>query len=253
VTGRVQGRVAVVTGAARGIGRASAERLAAEGAAVALLDLHDDVHDAARELREAGAHARSWVVDVSDEEAVGRCIDAVGAEFGGIDILHSHAGVLLAAAAIDETVERWDRTFAVNVRGMFLMARATLPAMRRRGGGAVVLTGSMSGMIAETEFLGYCTSKAAVNHMARQLALDYAADNIRVNAVCPGWVDTPFNDEFLEGMTQAEVDALVREQVPLGRQGSAEEVAAAVLFLASPEASYITGHQLVIDGGYTIR
>jgi NAD(P)-dependent dehydrogenase (short-subunit alcohol dehydrogenase family) len=136
---------------------------------------------------------------------------------------------------------------------MFLMARATLPAMRRRGGGAVVLTGSMSGMIAETEFLGYCTSKAAVNHMARQLALDYAADNIRVNAVCPGWVDTSFNDEFLEGMTQAEIDALVREQVPLGRQGSAEEVAAAVLFLASPEASYITGHQLVIDGGYTIR
>ena len=108
-------------------------------------------------------------------------------------------------------------------------------------------------MIAETEFLGYCTSKAAVNHMARQLALDYAADNIRVNAVCPGWVDTPFNDEFLEGMTQVEIDALVREQVPLGRQGSAEEVAAAVLFLASPEASYITGHQLVIDGGYTIR
>jgi NAD(P)-dependent dehydrogenase (short-subunit alcohol dehydrogenase family) len=253
VTGCVQGKVAVVTGAARGIGRASAERFAAEGAAVALLDVHDGVLDAAGDLRAAGAAARGWVVDVSDENAVGHCIEDVIAEFGGIDIVHSHAGILLAAAATNETVARWDRTFAVNVRGMFLMARATLPEMKRRGGGAIVLTGSMSGIIAETDFLAYCTSKAAVNHMARQLALDYAPDNVRVNAVCPGWVDTPFNDEFLDGMTPAQIDSLVREQVPLGRQGSAEEVAAAVLFLASSEASYITGHQLVIDGGYTIR
>ena len=254
VTGpRLAGRVAVVTGARRGIGRASAERLASEGASVALLDAHEGVLETARELEAGGAGARGWVMDVSDEDAVRACLDEVVASFGGIDILHSHAGVLMPASAIDETVARWDRTFAVNVRGMFLMARAALPSMRLRGGGAIVLTGSMSGIIAESEFLAYCASKAAVNQMARQLALDYAADNIRVNAVCPGWVDTNFNDEFLEGMTQDEVDALVREQVPLGRQGTAQDVAAAVAFLVSDDAAYITGHQLVIDGGYTIR
>jgi NAD(P)-dependent dehydrogenase (short-subunit alcohol dehydrogenase family) len=255
VTGqRFAERVAVVTGARRGIGWASATRLAAEGASVALLDIHEDVVSAAEELgRAPGVRARAWRIDVSDEVAVDRCIRDIQDLFGGIDILHSHAGVLLPAAATDETVARWDRTFAVNVRGMFLMARAVLPAMRARGGGAIVLTGSMSGIIAEPGFLAYCASKAAVNHMAKQLALDFAADNVRVNAVCPGWVDTHFNDEFVEGMTEEELDALVREQVPLGRQGTVEDVAAAVAFLVSEEAAYITGHQLVIDGGYTIR
>ena len=141
----------------------------------------------------------------------------------------------------------------MNVRGMFLMVRAVIPQMRRHRGGTIVLTGSMSGMIAEPDLLAYCTSKAAVNHMTHQLALDYAADGIRVNAVCPGWVDTSFSDELLAGMSREKVDAMVREQVPLARQATAAEVAAAVAYLASDEAGYITGHLLVMDGGYTLR
>lgn len=250
---RFTGMTALVTGAARGIGRASAERLAREGARVALVDVAEDVKDTAAELRSSGLKADGWPADVSDEQAVAGTVQDVETRLGGIDVLHSNAGVLLPASAEQESLERWERTFAVNVRGMFLMARAVIPGMRRRRAGAIVLTGSMSGLIAEPAFLAYCTSKAAVNHMARQLALDYAGDGIRVNAVCPGWVDTNFSDDVLAGMTRDEVDAMVREQVPLARQATPAEVAAAVAFLASSEAAYITGHLLVMDGGYTLR
>jgi NAD(P)-dependent dehydrogenase (short-subunit alcohol dehydrogenase family) len=250
---RFKGLTALVTGAARGIGRASAERLASEGAQVALVDVSANVEEAAAQLRRAGLAAEAWAADVSDEDAVAAAVCEVEARLGTIDVLHSNAGVLLPASAEQESLERWERTFAVNVRGMFLTARAVIPGMRRKRSGAIVLTGSMSGLIAEPAFLAYCTSKAAVNHMARQLALDYAVDGIRVNAVCPGWVDTNFSDDLLAGMTRDEVDAMVREQVPLARQATADEVAAAVAFLASDEAAYITGHLLVMDGGYTLR
>lgn len=250
---RFTGRTVLVTGASGGIGRASAERLAMEGARVALVDVAEEVEVTATELRASGLQAKAWRADVSDERAVERTVREIAQQLGGIDVLHSNAGVLLPASAEQESLERWERTFAVNVRGMFLMVRAVIPEMRGHGGGAIVLTGSMSGMIAEPGMLAYCTSKAAVNHMARQLALDCAADGIRVNAVCPGWVDTSFSDELLAGMSQEQVDAMVREQVPLARQATVAEVAAAVAFLASDEAGYITGHLLVMDGGYTLR
>lgn len=253
MTGRLEGRTAVVTGAAQGIGLASARRLGQEGARVALVDLSSKaVADAADGLRGDGIDAGSWVADVSAEADVREAVAAIAQEFGRIDVLHSHAGILLPAAALDETVERWERTMAVNVRGMFLMTRAVIPSMQAQGGGAIVLTGSTAGIVAEPDFLGYCTSKAAVNHMARQLALQYAEDGIRVNAVCPGWVDTAFSDPILEGMSDQEVDDAVKDSVPMGRQGTAQEVAAVVAFLASDDASYVTGHGLVVDGGLTI-
>ena len=250
---RFAGMTALITGAAGGIGRASAERLAMEGARVALVDVAEEVDAVAAELRGSGLQANAWRADVSDERAVEVTVREVAQQLGRIAVLHSNAGVLLPASAEQESLENWERTFAVNVRGMFLMVRAVIPQMRRHRGGTIVLTGSMSGMIAEPDLLAYCTSKAAVNHMTRQLALDYAADGIRVNAVCPGWVDTSFSDELLAGMSREKVDAMVREQVPLARQATAAEVAAAVAYLASDEAGYITGHLLVMDGGYTLR
>ncbi len=250
---RFKDEVVVVTGARQGIGRACAARFAAEGASVALLDVHPEVHEVARELESGDADAKGWVVDVADASSLQRCANEVIIDFGGVDVLHSHAGIWRSASAIEETNDSWERLFAVNVRGMFLTVKTFLPAIRSRGGGAIVLTGSMSGIIAEQESLAYCTSKAAVNHMAKQLALDYARDQIRVNAICPGWVDTAFAADFISSLTETELNDALRTQIPLGRQGSADEIAAAVAFLASDEASYITGHQLVIDGGYTIQ
>ncbi len=248
---RFGGRAAIVTGAARGIGRASAARLGGEGARVALLDVDaDGVHAAAAELRDDGIEADAYVCDVSSEDSVAAAVAAAADRFGRIDVLHANAGILHPGAATEETLAHWQHTLAVNVTGVFLTVRAVLPHMLRQRSGAIVLTGSISGFIAEPEFLGYCTSKAAVNHMARQLALDYAARGIRVNAVCPGWVDTHFGDVL--ALSEAEIEEGVRATVPMGRQAAPEEVAAVVTFLASDDASYVTGHCLVMDGGYTL-
>jgi NAD(P)-dependent dehydrogenase (short-subunit alcohol dehydrogenase family) len=247
-------KVVVVTGAARGIGFACAQRFAVEGATVCLADADEDrLEAAAAALAEAGYTVDAAAVDVSVEASVEAAITGFGERHGGIDVVHAHAGVLLPAAVGDETLDRWERTLSVNVTGVFLTVRAALPQLRRRGGGAIVLTGSTAGIVAEPEFLAYCTSKAAVNHMARQLALDLVGEGVRVNAVCPGWIDTAFNDQFTAAMSAAEVASAVSDLVPMGRQGSAGEVAAAVAFLASDDASYITGHALVVDGGITIR
>jgi len=248
---RFRGAIAVVTGAARGIGFASAELFGQEGALVALLDIDSDgVEAAAERLRHQGIEAIAITCDVARETAVESAFATVDEQFGRIDVLHASAGILLPATVVEETLERWERTLSVNVTGVFLTARAALRRMVPQRSGTVVLTGSMSGMIVEPDLLGYCTSKAAVNHMARQLAYDHAKHGIRVNAVCPGWVDTLFGEEF--AMSAEETVAAVRATVPMGRQATPEEVAAVVAFLASDDASYVTGHCLVMDGGYTL-
>ena len=251
---RFADKVVVVTGAARGIGFASARRFAREGARACLADVDEARLEAAvAALAGEGYAVDAETVDVSVEASVESAVGAFADRHGGIDVVHAHAGVLLPAGIGAETLERWERTLSVNVTGVFLTVRAALPGLRRRGGGAVILTGSTAGIVAEPDFLSYCTSKAAVNHMARQLALDLAAERIRVNAVCPGWIDTEFNDPFIAGMSAQDVAAAVSGLVPMDRQGTADEVAAAVAFLASEDASYITGHTLVVDGGITIR
>lgn len=247
---RFDGRVAVVTGGGHGIGRASALRLAAEGAAVAVLDVDGD---GAQETAErAGGGSTAFSCDVSDANAVREAIDATVARFGGVDVLHSNAGVLLPGGAAEATPEDWDRTFAVNVRGMFLLARAVVPVMRERGGGAIINTASTAGIAAEPDLAAYCASKGAVIQLTRQLAVDYSRDGIRVNCVCPGWIDTGFNDPMLVGVGEEELAELIDRMVPLGRQGTPEEVAAVVAFLASEDASLVTGHALVADGGLTV-
>ena len=190
------------------------------------------------------------VADVSDEQAVADLGARIATAHGRVDILHNNAGRLRGGSVTDLSVDEWDLTFAVNVRSMFLVSRALIPLMLPNGG-AIVNTASTSGLVGEMGIPAYNSSKGAVVNLTRQLAADYTRRGIRVNCVCPGWMPTGFNDPVLEGMSDDEVDAMVESTVPMGRQGTPEEIAAAVTFLASDDATYVTGHALVVDGGLT--
>jgi len=245
-------KVVMVTGAGHGIGRASILRFASEGAAVAVVDMRGAAAESvAKECSDAGAHAVAYGVDVSGSDAVDALVQAVIRDFGRIDIVHSHAGRLRAGTVLETTLEEWDLTFAANVRSMFLVARAVIPVMRAQGGGAIVTTGSISGMLGEPALAAYAASKAAVVNLTRALAIDGAPDNIRVNCLCPGWVDTGFNDPQFEHdeMTDEDIESVIKRTVPMGRQGTPEEMAATAAFLASNDASYITGQTILVDGG----
>ena len=250
---RFGGKVVIITGAASGIGLASARRFAQEGAILGLVDLDEAALGRAAETLSSSSHVVGRVADVADEHQIAGAFDGLVAELGRVDVLHANAGVVASGGVEDENYPRFRRTLEVNVGGAFLACRAALPHIIAAGGGSIVTTGSISGMVAEPSLLAYCTSKAAINHMTRQIALDYATRNVRVNAVCPGWIDTPFNDFIVNAMSREELAQAVDAVVPMRRQGTAEEVAAAVAFLASDDASYITGHCMVVDGGYTLR
>jgi meso-butanediol dehydrogenase / (S,S)-butanediol dehydrogenase / diacetyl reductase len=248
---RFEQKVVVVTGAGHGIGRASALRFAREGGQVVVVDVNgDSAAETVGLIVEGGGAAHALAVDVSDERAVDGLGAEVAARHGRVDVLHNNAGRLRAGSVTELAVEEWDRTFAVNVRSMFLVSRALIPLMRPRGG-AIVNTASTSGLVGEMGIPAYNSSKGAVVNLTRQLAADYTREGIRVNCVCPGWIPTGFNDPVLADMTDDEVDAMVKATVPMGRQGTPEEIAAAVTFLASDDATYITGHALVVDGGLT--
>jgi meso-butanediol dehydrogenase / (S,S)-butanediol dehydrogenase / diacetyl reductase len=182
---------------------------------------------------------------------VAATVERITRDLDGIDVLHSNAGRLSAGSVLEVSLAEWQRIFAVNVTAMFLFARAVIPVMRADGGGAIVTTGSISGMLGEPALAAYTASKAAVVNLTRQLAIDFARDGIRVNCICPGWVDTGFNDPQFEHdeMSAQDIAELIDRTVPMGRQGLPEEMAAAVAFLASADASYITGQTLLVDGG----
>lgn len=248
---RFQDMVAVVTGSAHGIGRATALRLASEGAHVAILDVRDaDGERVAAECDDAGGQGRYYRCDVTDPAGVPAVVERVAADMGTVDVLHANAGRLRAGTVLETDLEEWSRILTVNVTGMYLVVRAAVPVMRRDGG-AIVTTGSISGLFGEPALTAYTASKAAVVNMTRSLAIDLAAYGIRVNCVCPGWVDTGFNDPQFEHdqLTADDVQALIDRTVPMRRQGEPAEMAAAVAFLASADASYITGQTLVVDGG----
>lgn len=254
--GRMENRVALVTGAGAGIGRASAVLLAREGAEVAVTDVDAAAaEEVVREIEGVVGTARAWELDVSDEEQVRRVIDEVAEHYGRLDLLVNNAGIAGADRPTHElSLEEWEEVHAVNTRGVFLCTKHAIPHMRAAGGGSVVNLSSIYGIVGAPDVPPYHASKGAVRVMTRTDAMLYAEDGIRVNSVHPGFVRTPMVEEFLEGQSDAEE---TRRQLvglhPLGRLGEPEEIARGILFLASEESSFMTGAELVIDGGYTAR
>jgi NAD(P)-dependent dehydrogenase (short-subunit alcohol dehydrogenase family) len=248
----LEGRVAVVTGAGHGIGAATAARLAADGATVAVCDIRPSAaDDVAERIRSAGGQAEAFVADVADPEAVAGLVPAIEERLGPIDILDNNAGRLVPGTVLTQDIAEWQRTLSVNISSVFLMSRAVIPSMRERGRGVIVNTGSISGIVGEPDLVAYNTSKAAIINLTKQLAADFSRDGIRVNCICPGWIRTGFNDPLFEGWTEEAIQELVERQVPLGRQGTAEDIADAVAFLCSDDSRYVNAHALVVDGGLT--
>jgi cyclopentanol dehydrogenase len=247
--GRLSGKVAVITGAARGQGAAEAELFCREGARVVLADVRDaDGEQRAEGLRSAGHEAIFCHLDVSNAADWAGAIEAAESTFGSVDVLVNNAGVVSFGGVADCSAEEWDRVVAVNQTGVFLGMRAASPGMRSAGVGSIVNVSSIFAVDAVPGYFAYQASKAAVVQMTRAAAVDLAPVGIRVNCVLPGLIFTPMTKTEPEAMVAANI-----EMTPLGRGGQPEEVAAGVLFLASDEASYVTGAVLPIDGGYTAQ
>jgi 3-oxoacyl-[acyl-carrier protein] reductase len=250
----LSGKTAIVTGGASGIGRATALRLASCGAAVVVADLDGDLASVvAKEIAEGGGTAVAVEVDVTSAAGVGAMAAAAEEQFGRVDIVSCNAGYThrpQACLELDEAA--FARTFDVNVKGAWLSARAVIPALRRAGGGAITITGSVMGERTRPGFSAYAPSKAAANHLARTLALELAADAIRVNAVAPVATETPMLPRFLGLEDPDGARERFVASIPLGRLAEAQDVADAIAFLSSDEARFITGIVLPIDGGRSI-
>ncbi|WP_298131751.1 SDR family NAD(P)-dependent oxidoreductase [Micropruina sp.] len=248
---RLAGKRAIVTGGAGGIGRATAAAFAAEGASVAVLDLDEAGAQAVAEsIIASGGTAIALSVDVSDEAAVASAVAAVVAQFGGLDVVFNNAGIARRTTAVETALADWELSFAVNVRSIFLMCKYAIPHLEAAGGGSIVNTGSGWGLKGGARALPYCASKGAVVNMTRALAIDHGPANIRVNSINPGDTDTGMlrSEAAQIGWTE---DAFLADAAdrPLRRMARPEEIAAAVVFLASDEASFVTGSALVVDGG----
>jgi len=256
MSGRVAGRVAFVTGAGMGIGRAASVRLAQEGATVfATSRTLAHAEETCQEVeRDSGATAYALALDVADRGAVDRVADEIAGRAGRIDIVVANAGFTLthAPALMDTTDEEWDRIFSVNVAGMFATCRAALRHMPE--GGAIVTVGSINSFVAWENDGAYTASKGAVLQLTRALALDVVARRIRVNTVCPGVIDTALTRDFIDRAEDPEgLAAEYAGVAPMNRMGTPREIADCILFLASDEASFVTGTSLIADGGTVIR
>jgi NAD(P)-dependent dehydrogenase (short-subunit alcohol dehydrogenase family) len=249
-SGALAGKVALVTGGASGIGRATAILLGREGAAVVVQDLREEGRATADAIIAAGGRASFIRGDVTQAEDSEAAVQRAVGEFGGLDVLVNNAGIIRRASVVDTTEEEWDRVMAVNVKSVFLFSKAAIPVIARRGGGVIVNTASGWGLDGGKDAASYCASKAAVVNLTRAMAIDHADQNIRVNCVCPGDTDTPMLREEARQLGQDVGHFLGRSaQRPLGRMGRPEEIAQAILFLATDASSYVTGTALVVDGG----
>lgn len=239
-------RVALVTGAARGIGHATAKRFLADGWSVALLDKDDGELRAAIDRIATPEHTLALHCDVGDPESVARDVAAVGERFGRLDALVNNAGVAVFKPLLETTPAEWQHVLDVNLTGPFLMTRAAVPLMRDAGGGAIVNVTSISSLRASTLRVAYGTSKAALAHLTKQCAVELASLGIRVNGVAPGPVDTAMAKQVHTPAIRADY----RDAIPLARYGLEEELAETIFFLCSERASYVTGQVLAVDGGF---
>jgi NAD(P)-dependent dehydrogenase (short-subunit alcohol dehydrogenase family) len=249
--GQLEGKVAVVTGGASGIGRATVELFAEEGAIVVIADINDvEGEKLAGALRDKGRQVTFKHCDVTLAEDCQAVVTGAVEQFGGLDILFNNAGGIKRADILETNEDEWDYVMAVNVKSVFLMSKYALPVMARAGDGAIINAGSGWGLKGGAKAVAYCASKAAVVNMTRAMAIDHGPQNIRVNCICPGDTDTPMLREEARQLAQDE-NLFLEEAAerPLGRYGAPKEVAQAVLFLASEASSYVTGAALVVDGG----
>lgn len=253
---RFEGKSVIVTGGASGIGKATSQAFMEEGAHVAVIDLSKrSCKEFEEEMGRMELEPLVLNGDVTRPKDVSRVVERVLKERGCIDVLFNNAGILVEGTVEDVSEEDWDRIMAVNVKGVFLMCKAVVPHMLRRGKGAIVNNASCSGLVGDRNAIAYNTSKGAVVLLTKCLALDYAGRGVRANCVCPGEIDTPmFRQEARSRrMPVEEYRKLLTEVHPIGRLGVPREVADAVLFLASDEASFVTGAAFSVDGGYTCQ
>ncbi len=253
---RVKSKIAVVTGGAMGIGRSACVLLAREGAVVAVTDVVEDKgHKAATAIEQAGGKARFWRLDVSRESEVQSVFGEIERELGGIDVLVNNAGISGVDKPTHEiTEEEWDHLMGINVKGVFLCTKHAIPAMKRRGGGSIINLSSIYGIIGAGDIPPYHASKGAVRLMTKNDALIYARDRIRVNSVHPGFIWTPLVEKLAADRgSVAEIRKSLDARHPIGHVGEPDDIGWGIVYLASNESKFVTGSELVIDGGYTAQ
>jgi NAD(P)-dependent dehydrogenase (short-subunit alcohol dehydrogenase family) len=247
------GKVAFITGAANGIGRAAALAFAREGASVALADISETGNqETLRLIEQQGGRALAVTCNVTQSEDVKAALEKAAAAFGRLDFAFNNAGIepRKPAPTADYDEEEWNRIIDIDLRGVFVCMKHEIPLMLKQGGGAIVNTSSGAGIIGIKGSPAYTAAKHGVIGLTRAAALDYAAQNIRINAVCPGYIDTPMMDRFTGGTREGRAKVISEE--PIGRMGKPEEIAATVVWLCSDAAGFVIGHAMVVDGGQTV-
>ena len=251
---RLAKKVTLITGAGAGIGRASALRFAAEGAAVIAVDRDAAAaEETAQRVRAARGRAEAEAADVAEPMAVRLLFGTIAARHARLDVLFNNAGIVLGGTAQDTTLEDWERSLRVNLTSMYLCCREAIPIMQRQGGGVILNTSSVAGLVGVKNRLAYSASKAGVVGLTKSIAIDYIADGIRCNCLCPGTVDTPSWRRRVAA--SPDPDAALQDMIarqPMGRVGTPEEIAALAAYLVSDEAAYTTGTAVFIDGGLSL-
>lgn len=238
----LQNKVAIITGAGRGIGRAAAMRFAKEGAKVVVAEIDSKEGKETVDLIKAAEGEAFFIqVDITRTDDAKKMIDSAIEKYGRLDVLFNNAGIELTGKVEDMSEANWDRLLGINLKGIFLCCKYAIPHMLRQGAGAIINTASIAGLFGLSNEGAYCASKGGIIALTKALAMDYAPSNIRVNCICPGPTATRLTPDR----------TAIIEKIPMGRLGKSEEIAAAALFLASKESSFITGHALVVDGGFT--